>query len=99
MPRKVELWDRMELAWQDPTYKEIKLWNHWRNKAERWKPDRQSQYDDMEDWGTIFETLNMQAVLRGCHEPVVFRTFNEMRKRSRDLCELFGEPFEKPEAE
>ena len=90
MPRKVKLWDRVELEWQDPTYKEIKLWNHWKNEAERWKPDRQSKDDDMADWGSIMETLNMQAVCRGHDDPAVFRTFSEMRKWSKDLCELFG---------
>ncbi|KAI1630978.1 hypothetical protein F4809DRAFT_646875 [Biscogniauxia mediterranea] len=98
LPRKIRLWDRAEFAWQDPERGEIELWKRWKNEAERWKPDRHSEEDDMEDWGTIIDKLNMKAVEREGDKPVVFRVYEGMRKQSSHLCKLFDEPFEGPGA-
>ncbi|KAI3337369.1 hypothetical protein HD806DRAFT_528936 [Xylariaceae sp. AK1471] len=87
--RKIKLWDRLELPWQLPNSAEVEMWTYWRDEARRWKPDRSSEEDDMEDWGTIIETLGMQASPRESGSPVVFRVFDKMRKQSKDTYKLF----------
>ncbi|XDG08915.1 hypothetical protein ABKA04_008530 [Annulohypoxylon sp. FPYF3050] len=98
IPEQVKLWDRIGFAWQRPGKEEVGLWKEWRGQAKKWKPDRKSKDEDMEDWGNIIETLNMQPASTIEGDPVVIRIFNEMQKRSEELCELFSQPYSKPRA-